>query len=71
MNILLRYTHGNKRTKTHDAVCDNFVAISWNVYFHVGRKQLHMFFSTTLNSSHQRVDIMFTKDEIRTLLTLL
>jgi len=68
MNIhLLCCVHGNERTKTHDAICDIFVTIAQDVGFHVGRKQLHAFPSTTFNSSHWWVDIVLTKDGICTL----
>jgi hypothetical protein len=33
----------------------------------MGQKQLHMLPSTTFNSLHQQVDIVLTKDGIRTL----
>jgi hypothetical protein len=57
--------------ETHDVVHDIFVAIVWNVSFHMGQKQLHAFSLTTLNSSHRRVDIVLTKDEICTLVDVL
>jgi hypothetical protein len=56
--------HGNKHIKTHDAICDTFVAITWNVSFHMGRKQLHVLPSTTFNSFRWWINIMFTKDGI-------
>jgi hypothetical protein len=43
--------HGNERTKTHDAICNTFVAITQDVGFHMGQKQLHALPSTTFNSS--------------------
>jgi hypothetical protein len=52
---------------THDAICDTFVAIVQDVGFHVGWIQLHAFLSTMFNSSCQQVDIVFTKDDISTL----
>ncbi len=58
---LLLCAHGNEHTGTHDAICNTFVAITWDVGFHVGREQLHAFPSTTFNYSHWRVDIVFTK----------
>jgi hypothetical protein len=64
---LLCYAHGNKCTKTHDVIHNNFVAIVWDAGFHVGWEQLHAILSTTFNSFHRRVDIVFTKDGIRTL----
>jgi hypothetical protein len=63
--------HGNKRIGTHDAFCDTFVTIGWNVGFHMGQKQLHALPSTTFNSFRQRVDIVFTKDGVCTLADLL
>jgi hypothetical protein len=30
--------HGNERTRTHDVICDTFVAIVQNVGYHVGRE---------------------------------
>jgi hypothetical protein len=35
---LLHCAHGNKRTRTHDAIHNTFVAIAQNVGFHVGQK---------------------------------
>jgi hypothetical protein len=64
---LLHYVHGNEHIGTHDVIHNTFAAITWNVGFHVGWKQLHALLSTTFNSFHQRVDIVLTKDGIRTL----
>jgi len=64
---LLHCVHGNKCTRTHDAVRDTFVAIAHDANFHVGQKQLSL---NTFNSSHQRVNIMFIKDGIRTLINI-
>jgi len=64
---LLRCVHGNEHVRTHDAICDTFVAIARDISFHVKRKQLHALPSTTFNSSCRRIDIMLTKDGIRTL----
>jgi len=66
----LRCAHGNERTRTHDAVCDIFVAIAWNVGFHIGQKQLYALHSTTFNSFHWQVDIMFAKDGIHTIVNI-
>jgi hypothetical protein len=44
----------------------HFVAITQDVNFH-GEEQLHAFLSTTFNSSHQQINILFTKNGIRTL----
>jgi hypothetical protein len=35
---LLHCAHGNKRIKTHDAICNTFAAIAQNVGFHVGQE---------------------------------
>jgi hypothetical protein len=35
---LLRCVHGNKLTRTHDVVRSTFVAIAWDVNFHMGRE---------------------------------
>jgi hypothetical protein len=51
---------------THDAICNSFVAITLDVEFHVGRKQLHALPSTTFHPSCRQVDIVFTKDGICT-----
>jgi hypothetical protein len=63
----LCYVHGNKCIGTHDVVCNTFVAIAWDVNFHMGRKQLHALPSTMINSFHRRVNIVLTKDDICTL----
>jgi hypothetical protein len=67
---LLCCTHGNERMGNHDVVHDIFVATSQDVGFHVGWEQLHAKPSATLNSFHQQVDIVFTKNEIRTLVDI-
>jgi hypothetical protein len=64
---LLRCARGNKCTRTHDA----FGAIVWDVGFHLGWKQLHVFFLNVFNSSHQWVNIVFTKDSIHTLVNVI
>jgi hypothetical protein len=64
----LRCVHGNEHTKTHDVVRDTFVAIVQDVGFHVGEEQLHVLPSTTFNSSCQWVNIVFTKNDIHTLI---
>jgi hypothetical protein len=66
----LRCDHGNEHTWTHDVVRDTFVAIVWDVGFHVRWKQLHVFPLNTFNSFCQWVNIMFTKDGIRTLINV-
>ncbi len=63
----LRCVHNNKCVKTHDAIRDTFTPITQNVDFHVGREQLHKFLSTTFNSFHWQINIMFTKNGICTL----
>ncbi len=67
---LLCCAHDNEHTGTHDVIRDTFAAIARNVIFHLGQKQLHTFPSTTFHSSRQQVDIMLTKDAIRTLIDL-
>jgi hypothetical protein len=66
----LRCVHGNERTRTHDVICDTFVAIVQNVGYHVGWEQLHAFPSTTINSFRWQVDIMLTKYGIHTLVDI-
>jgi len=67
---LLHCAHGNKRTKTHDAICDTFVATVQDASFHMEKKQLHALPSTTFNSSCQRLNIVLTKDGICTLVDI-
>jgi hypothetical protein len=67
---LLYYVHGNERMGTHDVVCNTFVTIARDVGFHVGQKQLHVLPLTMFNSSCRQVNIVFTKDGIRTLLDI-
>jgi hypothetical protein len=57
---LLRCAHGNEHTRTHDAIHDTFVAVTWDVGFHVGRKQLHALLSNMFNSFRRSVDIVLT-----------
>jgi hypothetical protein len=61
---------GNECIGTHDAICDTFSIIVWDACFHVGQEQLHVFPSTTFNSSCWWVDIVLTKDDIRTLVDI-
>jgi hypothetical protein len=63
----LHCAHGNKHTRTHDVIHDTFAAIEQDADFRVGQEQLHALFSTMFNSSCRRVDIVLTKDGIRTL----
>jgi hypothetical protein len=63
---LLRCVHNNKCIRTHDVIHNTFTPIAQNVGFHVGQEQLHEFLSTTFNSSHWRINIMLTKNGIRT-----
>jgi hypothetical protein len=64
---LLCYAHGNKCTGTYDAIHNTFAAITRDVNFHMGQKQLHAFPSITFNSFCRQVDIVLTKDDIRNL----
>jgi hypothetical protein len=63
---LLRYAHGNECTRPHDVICNTFAAIARDGGFHVRREQLHALFSTTFNSLCQWVNVVITKDGIRT-----
>jgi hypothetical protein len=63
-------THGNECMGTHDVVHDTFAVIARDVGFYMGWEQLHAKPSTTLNSFHQQVDIVFTKNGIRTLVDI-
>ncbi len=64
---LLCCVHDNECTGTHDAIHNTFVTIGQNVSFCVGREQLHALPSITFNSFCQWVEIVLTKDNIRTL----
>jgi hypothetical protein len=64
---LLRYVHGNKLIRIDDAIHDIFVTIAQHVGLHMWWKQLHVFPSTTFNSSHQQIDIVLTRDGIHIL----
>jgi hypothetical protein len=66
---LLCCTH--EHTKTHDAIHNTFVAIVQDVGFHVGQEQLHVLLSTTFNSFHWQVNIVFTKYNICTLVNVI
>jgi len=59
---LLRCVHGNEHTGTHDAIRNTFVAVVWDVSFHIGQKQLHALPSTTFNSFYWWIDILLTKE---------
>jgi len=63
----LCYVHGNEHIGTHDVICNTFVVIAQDACFHMGQEQLHVFLSTTFNSSCWWVNIVFTKDDIYTL----
>jgi len=63
----LHCVHGNEHTGTHDAIHDTFVGIARDVGFHVGQKLLHAIPLTTFISSRQQVNVVLTKDDIRTL----
>jgi hypothetical protein len=60
------YAHGNKHMKTHDVSCDIFVTIVQSVNFHMGWEPPHALFLTMFKSCHYRINIVLTKDEIRT-----
>jgi len=66
----LLYTHDNEHIGTHDANHKTFIVIVRDVNFHVGQEQLHVLLSTSFNSSHQQINIVFTKYGICTLLIL-
>jgi hypothetical protein len=68
---LLHCVHCNECTGTHDAIHDTFVTIMWNFGFQMGQKQLNAFISITFNFFHWRIDNMFTKDDICTLIDVL
>jgi hypothetical protein len=51
----------------YDVVHNTFVAIAQDANFHMGWKQLHTLPLTTFHFFHWRVDIVITKDGIRTL----
>jgi hypothetical protein len=68
---LLHCAHGNKCTRTYDAIHNTFVAITRDVNFHVGQKQLHAFPSITFNSFRQQINIVLTKDGIRNLVNVI
>ncbi len=63
----LHCVHGNEHTGTHDVIHDTFVGIARDVGFHVGQKLLHAIPSATFNSFRQRVNLVLTKNDIRTL----
>jgi hypothetical protein len=60
--------HGNEHIRTNDVVYNTFVTIVRDASFHMGWIQLHVFFSNMFNSSCWRIDIVLTKDGIRTLI---
>ncbi len=68
---VLRYTHDNEHMRTHNAIHNIFAAITQDVDFHMGGKQLYTLPLTMFNSSHQQIDIMFIKNEIRTLVNII
>jgi len=67
---LLRCTHGNKHTRTHDIVRNIFATIAWDDNFHVGQEQLHVDPLFKFKSSCCQVDIVFTKDGFHTLIDI-
>jgi len=46
---LLPCVHGNKHTKTHDAIHNTFATIARDVGFHVGGEKIHSFLSNLFN----------------------
>jgi len=54
----------------HDVIHDTFAAIVWDASFHVEQEQLHVLLSTTFNSFCRRIDIVLTKESIRTLVNI-
>ncbi len=64
---LLRCVHGIECIKTHDVIRDTFVTIVRDVGFHMGRKQITCTSFNHIHSFCWWVDIVFTKDGIRTL----
>ncbi len=66
----LRCVRGNESMRTHDVIHDTFVAIVRDVCFHIGREQLQAVPSTMFNSFCRQFDIMFTKDDICTLVNV-
>ncbi len=66
----LTFVHGNGCIGTHDVIRDTFVAIARNVGFQVGWEKLNVLPSTTFTFSHWQVDIVLTKDGIRTLVDI-
>jgi hypothetical protein len=51
-------------------VVNTFATIVRGVGFHVQQEKLQTLISTTLNSSCQQIDIVLTKDGIRTLMNV-
>ncbi len=68
---LLCCVYGNESIRTHNVICDTFVAITRDASFHVGWEQLHVLPSTTFNSFRRWINIVFSKDGIHTLTELL
>jgi len=56
--------HGNECTRTHDAIHDTFVSHNVKCWFPCWIKTITC---TSFNSSCRRINIVFTKDDIRTL----
>jgi len=59
--------HSSEHIGTHDAIHNTFATIAWDVGFHLGWKHIHALPSTTFNSSRWWINIVLTKDDIRTL----
>lgn len=67
---LIHCAHNNEHTRTQDAICSTFVTIVRNAIFYMRQEQLQVLPSTMFNSSCWRVDIVFTKDDIHTLVDI-
>jgi hypothetical protein len=67
---LLHCAHGNKHTRTRDAIRNTFVTIARDVGFHVGGEKIHAFPSNFFNPFCRWVNIVFTKDGIHTLINV-
>jgi hypothetical protein len=66
----LHCAHDNECTRTHDVVHNTIGAITQDVNFRMGRKQLHAFPLTIFNSFHRQVNIVFIKNGIRILVNI-
>jgi hypothetical protein len=66
-SFILSCTHGDECIGTHYAIRNTFVAMAQDFSFHVGQEQLHTFPSTMFHSFCRWIEIVLTKDGIRTL----